>query len=49
MSWQYQSLSLYNNHYISLEFACSIGAIVATHKGANPDITEDELRELTGK
>ena len=41
---------IYNNPYSeAIEFACAIGAIVATHKGANPEITEDELRELMGK
>jgi len=41
---------IYNNNYSeAIEFACAIGAIVATHKGANPDITEDEMWKLMGK
>ena len=41
---------IYNNHYTeAIEFACAIGAIVATHKGANPEIVEEEISVLTSK
>lgn len=33
----------------ALDYACAIGALVASHEGANPIIEEEEITNLKGK
>jgi fructokinase len=41
---------LYSDDYEeAIRFACATGAIVASHKGANPDISVDEIEEMVKK
>lgn len=35
-----------NNYYESLEFACAVGAMVASHKGANPILDINEINNF---